>query len=246
MSGPTDSSRPVVGVTSYRDQADWANWPQEAVLVPTNYLDRLAASGVSPVLLPPVPDDDDALLEASMERVDGLVLIGGEDVCGRAYGRDETDDDHDAARHRPERDRHEIAAARVAWEQQKPILAICRGIQLLNVALGGTLITDLATSGAMPEHRLQWGTFHDHAVDFDPGSVLAKIYGDTAQVPSHHHQAIDTLADGLVVTGRAPDGIVEGVEATNGNYVLGVQWHPEEGADVEIFRAFAAACGAPA
>jgi gamma-glutamyl-gamma-aminobutyrate hydrolase PuuD len=241
-SSPGKTKRPVVGVTSYRERADWADWPQDAVLAPAAYLDRLAAGGVSPVLLPPVAGDD-GLVEASLERIDGLVLIGGDDVCGRVYGREESDAEHDAARHRPERDRHEIAAARLAWEERKPILAICRGVQLLNVALGGTLIADLSSAGASPEHLLERGTFHHHAVEFDPGSALSRIYGDSGQVPSHHHQAIDRVAEGLVVTGRAPDGIIEGVEAQNGRYVLGVQWHPEEGADVEIFRAFAAACG---
>jgi anthranilate synthase component 2/putative glutamine amidotransferase len=233
---------PVVGVTSYREIADWADWPQESVLVPSAYLDRLAAAGVSPVLLPPVASDELAL--GALERIDGLVLIGGDDVCGRAYGREESDARHEADRHRPDRDRHEIAAAQFAWERGIPILAICRGLQLLNVALGGTLIDDLPSVGAMREHRIRRGVFHDHPVDFDAGSLLAQVYGACAEFPSHHHQAIDRLGDGLVVTGRARDGVVESVEATNGRFVLGVQWHPEEGVDAQIFRAFARACGA--
>jgi gamma-glutamyl-gamma-aminobutyrate hydrolase PuuD len=230
----------VVGVTSYREQADWADWPQEAVLVPAGYLDRLAAAGVSPVLLPPLPDG--ALADAPLHRIDGLVLIGGDDVCGRAYGRDESDDEHRSGGHRPDRDRHEISATLFAWERDLPVLAICRGMQLLNVALGGTLITDLPSFGASREHRIKRGEFHDHPVHFERGSALAEIYGDSADVPSHHHQAIDRLADGLVVTGRAGDGIIEGVEATNGRFALGVQWHPEEGKEMAIFRAFASAC----
>jgi gamma-glutamyl-gamma-aminobutyrate hydrolase PuuD len=232
----------VVGVTSYREQADWADWPQEAVLVPAGYLDRLAAAGVSPVLLPPLTDR--GLAEASLNRIDGLVLIGGDDVCGRAYGLDESAEEHRSGGHRPDRDRHEMLATHFAWERGLPVLAICRGLQLLNVALGGTLITDLATFGASRRHRVKRGEFHDHPVHFERGSALAKIYGDSADVPSHHHQAIDRLADGLVVTGRAHDGIIESVEATNGRVVLGVQWHPEEGQEMEIFRAFASACEA--
>ena len=235
---------PVVGVTSYRERADWANWPQEAVLVPAGYLDRLAAAGLSPVVLPPVPEG--GLAEAALERIDGLVLIGGDDVCGRAYGREESDEEHRSGAHRPDRDRHEMIATRFAWERGLPILAICRGMQLLNVALGGTLIQDLPSYGASRAHRIKRGEFHDHPVQFERGSALAAIYGDSADVPSHHHQAIDRLADGLIVTGRARDGIIEGVEATNGRFALGVQWHPEEGADMEIFRSFAHVCeGAP-
>jgi gamma-glutamyl-gamma-aminobutyrate hydrolase PuuD len=236
-------ARAVVGVTTYAVVADWASWPQRSALTPMAYTDRLSAAGASPVLLPVEEESAPGRVEDALARLDGLVLIGGEDVCGRFYGREEDEHEHEENRHRPARDASEIAAAQAAWERGLPILAICRGIQVLNVALGGTLVPDLAETGALPEHRLRRGSFHDHAVAIEPGTVLHELYGDTASVPSHHHQAIDRLADGLRVAARSADGVVEGVEGRNGGFSVGVQWHPEEAAESGLFAAFVAACG---
>ncbi len=229
-------SGPVIGITTYSVLADWADWPQLAVLTPQTYTTCIVNAGASPMLLPPASNP------GALSRLDGLMLIGGEDVCGRSYGRTESDQEHVEYRHHPERDAFEIAATRWAWARDVPILAICRGIQVLNVALGGSLIGDLFSSGASPGHRLERGVFHDHRVTFDAGSALHRLYGEGTRVPSHHHQAIDELADDLLVTGRAEDGVIEAVEAANKRFVVGVQWHPEEGDGAMLFETFVESC----
>lgn len=237
------SAGPVVGVTTYAVLADWMGWPMQSALTPVSYVDRLVRAGATTVLLPVTANRPEAPRD-SLTRLDGLVLVGGEDVCGRFYGRSETDEEHDTHSHHPDRDLFEISMAKTAWELGLPILAICRGVQVLNVALGGTLIPDLPSAGASQEHLLTWGDFNHHSVSFTPDSALHRLYGAKADVPSHHHQAIDTLADDLVVTGRTSDGIIEAVEAHHGRSVLGVQWHPEEGTETVLFDAFVKACGA--
>jgi anthranilate synthase component 2/putative glutamine amidotransferase len=234
----------VVGVTTYAVVADWANWPQRSALTPLAYTDRLLAAGASPVLLPVGERAAPGQIGEALARLDGLVLIGGEDVCGRFYGRDEDPREHEEHRHRPERDASEIEAVKVAWEHELPILAICRGLQVLNVALGGTLVPDLAEAGALPDHRIQRGVFHHHDIAIEPGTVLHGLYGDEASVPSHHHQAVERLAPDLRVTARSGDGVIEGVEGRNGTFAVGVQWHPEEGAETVLFEAFVEACRA--
>lgn len=182
---------------------------------------------MTPVVVPPLLRDDTAA--DALTGCAGLILTGGEDVDPALYG---------AAPHpaagcpNPERDRTEVALLRVARERRMPVLAICRGIQLVNVALGGTLVQDLPTErpsgvahdqSADPRHRT-------HRVSVAPGSRLADALGATMlDVNSYHHQAVDRLADGLVVSATAPDGVVEGMESTDPDWwMLGVQWHPED------------------
>ena len=180
------------------------------------YADNLVAAGGLPLHVPA-----GVAPEAVMEHAAGLVLTGGSDVDPARYGgvAEASTSPLD-----PERDAREIALLDAARERGRPVLAICRGLQLVNVAWGGTLHLDLA------EHaRTRW-----HDVAITPGSVLAGLYGPTARVNSVHHQAVDRIADGLVVTARAPDGVVEGVEAPG---LVGVQWHPEQldGAPQPVF-----------
>ena len=234
---PEVSAPPLIGVTTYAEVADWANWPQPVVLTPQNYISCLSGAGGNPVLLPP-GDPDDGAVERTLDRLDGLVLIGGDDICGRLWGCPEDEEQHRALRHNPVRDDFEIAAARLAWARDMPTLAICRGIQVLNVALGGTLIPDLFEVGFSMEHRVRRGIFNRHLVDFEPNSSLHRVYGRRTDVLSHHHQAIDRVADGLRVIGRADDNVIEAVEAPDRRFVLGVQWHPEEGDDLALFQAF--------
>jgi putative glutamine amidotransferase len=238
-------SRPLIGVTTYTEVADWANWPQPVVLAPESYVDGLARAGASPVLLPSWTAEASDI-QSTLDRLDGLVLTGGDDVCGESYGLDEPRDEHETGRHRPERDAFEIAAARHAWDADIPLLAICRGVQILNVALGGTLISDLFSQGFSQNHRIERGVFNDHSVSFEPGTAIHSMYGPTADVPSHHHQAIDGIGGGLVVTGRSEDGVIEAVQSMDHSFVLGVQWHPEEGKDLVLFEALVRASGARA
>lgn len=238
-----EGGAPVIGMSTYAVYADWTAWADHAVLTPRSYVDCLLGAGGVPLLLPPIGPEA-GVVDALLDRVDAIVLVGGEDVCGTWSGRTETDEQH--APHSDERDAFEIAIAQSAWERDMPLLGICRGSQVLNVALGGTLIEDLPTAGASREHLLDRGTFNDHKVEIEPGSLGARLYGLEADVPSHHHQAIDSVGEGLLVTGRAPDGVVEIVEAADRTFTLGVQWHPEEGEDMVLFEALVEACGARA
>jgi putative glutamine amidotransferase len=233
---PSRGSSPLIGLTTYAEVADWANWPQPVVLTPANYVASVVAAGGSPVLLPSGSADAADVAEM-LARLDGVILIGGDDICGEHYGRTEDPDEHAHQRHRSERDAYEISLARQAWEADVPLLAVCRGVQVLNVALGGTLIPDLFSAGYAREHRIQRGVFNHHPVTLDPESQLGRLLGRRPEVPSHHHQAIDRLAEGLLATGWAQDGVIEAIEAPGRKFIVGVQWHPEEGKDMSVFEA---------
>jgi putative glutamine amidotransferase len=207
------------------------------------YTNALAAAGLLPVVLPPV---DPRLAVAALNGVSGLVLTGGEDIDPREFG----EEPHPAtAEVHSGRDAYELALARAAAEHRVPTLAICRGIQVMNVALGGTLIQDIPSLAPSdtphaPEGRREERT---HTVSIDPKSRLASIVGgDTISTNSSHHQSIARVGDGLHVTGRAPDGIIEAIESTDRAWwMVGVQWHPEELTattepwDRQLFAAFA-------
>jgi putative glutamine amidotransferase len=190
------------------------------------YTDALQRAGLVPIVVPPLSADDAARL---IERVDGLVLTGGEDVDPALYGARRgllTDEPHAA------RDACEIALIHAAHARRVPTLAICRGIQVLNVALGGTLIQDIASErpAALPHAQDGARQARVHDVSFTAGSALARTLGaERIRVNSMHHQSVDRVGEGLVVTGTAPDGIIEGVEWTGEDWwMLAVQWHPEE------------------
>jgi putative glutamine amidotransferase len=194
-----------------------------------NYVRSLIACGAVPVLLPTALDH--AAWRDMYAQADGVLLSGGGDVEPGVFGEDRhpaTDDIN------PERDDIEIALARWALEDDKPVFAICRGIQVVNVALGGSLIQDIPSQrGQSIEHRgSAIGAARDqvlHEVCIDPGTRIAGVFGQgNVGVNSFHHQAIKVLGDGLIITSRAPDGIIESVEAPGKRYYLGVQWHPEE------------------
>lgn len=239
----SERTPPLIGLTTYCERATHGIWTEDAVLAPRTYADFVSRAGGAPVLLPPQLSNGAGALEPVLDRLDGLLLIGGEDVCGLAYGRDEAPGEHEIEGHNPDRDRLEIEATRYAWSTATPILAICRGLQVMNVALGGTLIHDLPAAGASAEHRPQRGVFHHHRVDFAPDTLAFDLLGEDTQVPSHHHQAIERLADELRVSGRSQDGIIEAAETMEqGRFALGVQWHPEEGEDATLFEAFIEAC----
>jgi putative glutamine amidotransferase len=231
-------ARPVIGICTALEHARWTVWEREAFLLSRVYIDALQAAGGLVYMIPPDPEavaEPDALLE----RLDALVLAGGADIDPAAYG---------AARHRctvgtrPERDAAELALARRAIERDLPLLGICRGMQLLNVALGGTLIqhlpdaSDSGDEGAARgkghgEHRRHLGSFDDadHDVRLAPGSLAARACGElTHATKSHHHQAVDRLGDGLVASGWSVlDDLVEAIELPSARWALGVQWHPE-------------------
>jgi putative glutamine amidotransferase len=181
-----------------------------------------------------------------LSRVDGVVITGGEDVEPSRYGQPRSDK---CGKSNEARDETEIALIREAQEMRKPLLAICRGPQVVNVALGGTLIQDIPseTPGALSHNSQDERSARVHDVTIDKGSRIADAIGDsTISVNSFHHQAVKDVAPGLKVTARAPDGIIEGIEPENDDWwMMGVQWHPEEMNDSPdpwdrgLFRAFA-------
>ena len=230
----THRRAPVIGLTTYLEQAKQGVWDVQAAFLPHVYFDAVAASGGVAVLLPPQPNPE---LAASvvLDGLDGLILTGGKDVQPELYG---------AERHpstdppRPDRDAWELALFRGAEERRIPVLAICRGLQLVNVARGGTLHQHLPDALGTERFRVGGGVFASNTVEVDEGTALAALVGDgDLDVHSYHHQGVDQLGDGLVVTARTDDGVVQAMESTGDGYVLAVQWHPEQ--DLEDRRLFA-------
>ena len=229
--------RPVIGLPAATERARWGAWDQEAVLVPRAYTGRVQAAGGVAVVLSP----DTALAEdpsPALDLLDGLLLIGGIDVDPTAYGQDA----HPATDlPQPERDAFEVALLRGAMERDLPVLAVCRGVQVLNVAQGGDLRQHLPDELGHDDHRRVLGTFDgaDHDVRLRPGSLAARAAGEERHATkSHHHQGLGRIGEGLEVTGWAVmDDLPEAVESPDHRFVLGVQWHPE--AD-ELSRVIAA------
>jgi putative glutamine amidotransferase len=220
-------SRPVIGVCTALERAQWSVWDQRAALLPTNYLDAIRRAGGMALLLAPDPALIDAADEA-LDLIDGLMLIGGADIDPASYGAELDPATVDPV---PERDAFEIALVRRAVERGIPVLAICRGMQLLNVAFGGTLHQHLPERFGHHDHLKARGSFDgaDHDVRLTPGSLAARAAGEQLHgTKSHHHQGVDRVGEGLVVTGVATiDGLPEALELPGERFVLGVQWHPE-------------------
>jgi putative glutamine amidotransferase len=220
--------RPLIGITTYREQARWGFWDVPAVLLPASYADAVLEAGGEPVLLPTA-----SVTAGVVARLDGLVLAGGADIDPARYGREPGP--HTTST-RPDRDSSELALLQAALDRDLPLLAICRGMQLLNVALGGTLVQHLPDVTGTQPHQLGAGLYAEREVRTAPGSALDRILGTTATVDCHHHQALDRIAPGLTPSAWAEDGVVEGVEADGRRLCLGVQWHPEAGGDVRLFE----------
>ncbi|WP_410789847.1 gamma-glutamyl-gamma-aminobutyrate hydrolase family protein [Kribbella sp. C-35] len=222
--------RPRIGITTYLERASWGIWNREAALVPQMYLDAVVAAGGVPLLLPPVGTDPSVL-----EILDGLVIAGGCDVDPGSYRATPHPETVDT---RPGRDDHEAVLIRAALDRDLPLLAICRGLQMLNVTLGGTLHQHLPDVVAHDAHRPEPATFGAVEVKIEPSTLTARILGDRAEGSCYHHQALDIVAPGLKVTARAGDGTVEAAEVEGRDFALGVQWHPEENPeDLRLFTA---------
>ena len=227
-------TRPLIGVSTYLESgARWGVWELEAALLPVGYPRLVQRAGGLAAMLPP---DDPAHAAAAVARLDGLVIAGGPDVEPVRYGAEPHPRTGPPAR---ERDAWELALIDAALTAGVPLLGICRGMQLLNVALGGTLVQHL------DGHAEVVGVFGDHAVKPVPGSLYAGVVPEETSVPSYHHQAVDRLGTGLVPSAYADDGTVEALELPSGEgWVLGVQWHPEMGEDVRVMRALVEAAAA--
>ena len=219
--------RPVIGICASLVQAQWGYWDQPAALLASSYITAIQAAGGMAVMIPPDPEleqDPDPILDL----IDGLILAGGNDIDPATYG---AEPHPHTAPPVPERDAFELALTRRAWERDIPILGICRGMQLINVARGGTLIQHLPDQFGHEDHRRVAGSFEgaDHDVSLKPGSLIALATGERLHLTkSHHHQGVDQLGEGLEITGYSTlDDLPEAIEAVDRRFVLGVQWHPE-------------------
>lgn len=230
--------RPVVGITCYEEEAQWGDWERRAALLPVSYVRALERAGAIPVLIPPQPLTPEEAGQV-VARFDGIVIAGGNDVDPSHYGATAHERTVVAG---GERDALELATVKAAAESALPTLAICRGLQVLNVARGGTLIQHLPDVLGHDEHSPVPGGYGNHEVELEEGSQLASILSwRRAGVPAHHHQAIEVIGEGLRATAHTRDGIVEAVEDPSRPFLIGVQWHPEAGEDPAIFEAFVAA-----
>jgi putative glutamine amidotransferase len=219
-------STPIIGICAAVERVRWGPWDDFVTMTPRSYVRAVQAAGGLAVLLPPddaAAEDPDVLLD----RLDALLLAGGTDVDPAAYGARPHPELGSTV---PERDRFELALAHRALERELPLLAICRGMQMLNVACGGTLVQHVPEVVGHEEHRHTPGQFADHEVELETGSLVARAAGaDRLAVKSHHHQGVDELGESLVASGWADgDGLVEAIEDPGRRFVLGVLWHPEE------------------
>ncbi|MDR6986657.1 putative glutamine amidotransferase [Paenarthrobacter nitroguajacolicus] len=226
--GPT--YRPRIALTSYLQEASWGVWNTTAAILPSTYVEAVVSAGGTPILLPPRGTDPSIL-----DVVDGLIVVGGPDVDPSLYGQAP----HPTTRPQPLRDSHDSVLLHAALERELPLFAICRGAQLLNVVLGGTLIQHIPDVN--PDARCQPapGVYGEAAFSTTPGSLINDLLGDTAESPCYHHQAMDSVPQTLRVTARSADGMVQALETTEGGWVLGVQFHPEQNPDdLRLFRGF--------
>jgi putative glutamine amidotransferase len=220
-------ARPVIGICTAVERAQWGVWDQDAFLLARSYVRAVQDAGGLVLMIPP----DDGLLDdpdQALDLLDGLILAGGADIDPEAYGAER----HPETKHTvPERDAFEVALARGALDRDIPLLGICRGMQLMNVARGGTLEQHLPESHGHHDHRRVLGTFDDadHDVRLADDSLAHAVAGeDVHATKSHHHQGIGTVGDGLRVTGWAVmDELPEVLEDPTRRFALGVQWHPE-------------------
>lgn len=228
-SNDSEPIRPVIGVTTYLERAQTGVWDVQASFLPKAYIDAVTDAGGIAVLLPPQPATDE-IATTLLATLDGLIVSGGADVDPRRYGQ--TPHERTGAP-RTDRDEWEDRLLTAAIELELPFLGICRGAQMLNVALGGTLVQHLPDVVGSDAYQPAPAKFGDAEASVAPGSRLAALLGDpAAPLPIHvyHHQALDEVAPGLRVTARTDDGVIEAVELAAVPFGIGVQWHPEENA----------------
>lgn len=230
---PDGAYRPRIGLTTYFQRASWGVWDGTAAIVPASYVHRVVEAGGTPLLLPPLGTDPSVV-----DLLDGLIVIGGVDVDPAGYGQDP----HPTTASQPERDRHDVALTHAAIDAALPLFAICRGMQVLNVAYGGSLHQHLPEIVADAQQRYQPAPGRFGTVDFAvaDGTLSSQLLGPAASSPCYHHQSLDRVAEPLAVTATAADGTVEMVEMPEAEgWVIGTQFHPEENAeDLRLFTGF--------
>jgi gamma-glutamyl-gamma-aminobutyrate hydrolase PuuD len=219
-------AKPLIGITTYVEPASWGHWQLEAALVPYDYVRAVERAGGRAVLVPP---DDDGIEEV-LDAVDGLVFSGGNDLSPESYGAEAHPTTNGT---NPARDRGELALLTAALERDLPVLAVCRGVEVLNVVRGGDLVQHLPDVVGHEEHRAVVGEFSEHAVRVEPSSRIGEVRGP---VKSHHHQGLGRIGSGLREVAWAEDGVVEAVEDPEKPFLVGVLWHPEAGEDQRLFE----------
>jgi putative glutamine amidotransferase len=221
--------RPVIGITTYVTPVTHGDWNEEAAHVPADYVRAVEHAGGRPLLVPPSEQGIDETLDV----LHGVIFSGGGDLDPETYGQEPHDKTKGVM---AERDRGELALLQAALARDMPVLAVCRGSQVLNVALGGDLVQHLPDIVGHDEHKHTPGQFADHDVTLVPETRLGSLLGDHAPVKSHHHQGFGRLGEGLREAARAEDGTVEALEDPSRRFALGVLWHPEAGEDLRLFE----------
>ena len=222
--------RPVIGITSYAQEAKWGAWSLPAALLPLSYVRSVESAGGRPLLVPPV----EGAVEETLDALDGLILSGGADSDPSAY---DPEPHPETTITQPQRDRAELELLEGALAREMPVLAICRGMQVLNVLHGGDLHQHLPERVGHAGHRETPGVFSEHEVRLEAGSRTGALLGEATLVKSSHHQGVERVGEGLQVTGRADDGTIEAIEDPAHCFAIGVLWHPEEGEDKRLFEA---------
>lgn len=232
---------PLIGISTYREQAQWGVWDQSADLLPTSYAESIERAGGVPLLLPPTTPYD-AAARAVVARLDGLVIAGGADVAASAYGEPAH---AEAGPPRPDRDQWEIALLRAADERSLPTLGVCRGMQVMAVEAGGDLVQHLPDQVGTEEHNPGGDRFGSVDVRIAEDSRLRSVLGaDDLDVHCHHHQSVRNHP-GYTAVAWSGDGVLEAMERPGVRFCVGVQWHPEVAADAGLFRSLVEASRQP-
>jgi gamma-glutamyl-gamma-aminobutyrate hydrolase PuuD len=222
--------KPVIGITTYLTRATFGTWEEDAALVPADYVRAIERAGGRALLVPP----SENAIEETLDALDGVVFSGGADLDPELYGQEAHPQTKGVV---AQRDRGELTLLQGALARDMPVLAVCRGSQVLNVALGGDLVQHLPDVVGDEKHKHTPGQYADHDVTVEADTRLGSLLGDRAPVKSHHHQGFGRLGDGLREAARAEDGTVEALEDPSHRFALGVLWHPEAGEDMRLFEA---------
>jgi gamma-glutamyl-gamma-aminobutyrate hydrolase PuuD len=224
-------ARPLIGITAYAEpEVSWGVWRVPAAVIPLAYVHAIEAAGGRALLVPPSEEG----IEETLDALDGVLFSGGSDLDPATYGHEVHPETVGV---RADRDAGELALLTAALERDMPVLAVCRGSQVLNVALGGDLVQHLPDVVGDEKHKHTPGVFADHDVEVEEDSRLGALLGERAPVKSHHHQGFGRVGDGLRTVAWAEDGTVEALESPGRRFAVGVLWHPEEGEDAALFEA---------
>jgi gamma-glutamyl-gamma-aminobutyrate hydrolase PuuD len=229
--------RPVIGITTYAEKATWGGWTEPAAFTPLAYVRAVEQAGGRPLLVPPSADG----IEETLDSLDGIIFSGGGDLDPETYGAEAHPETGEVS---TERDSAELALLQGALSRDMPVLAVCRGSQVLNVARGGDLVQHLPEIVGHDRHRHTEPVMADHEVTVEGESKLGEILGERAPVKSSHHQGFGRLGEGLREAAWAEDGTIEALEDPSHRFAVGVLWHPEEGEDFALFKALVEEAGA--